>query len=260
MRVRSADVRAAWGWRLLLIAAVAAIWEAAGRLGWVDPELLPPLSKIFVALWRLLEDTGFRSDLWITIAECLIAFAIVAPLGLASGFLLGERPRLEKLFGPALQLLMTVPKSVFLPVFILLFGIGLQEKIIFAVALAYFIVVPTGIAAVHAVPRGLVVAARAFGASRRQVYTQIYLPAVTPIILSGARLGLIFTIHGIIFAEMYASSEGIGRRILDWGESFQMQPMLAAVLLVLIVTVALNESMQFIERYTRSRLSLGAKS
>lgn len=248
------------GWRLVLIAAVAALWELAGRSAWVDPDLLPPLSKIVAALWGLLQDPRYRADLWITLGECLLAFAIVAPLGLACGFVLGERPRLERLFAPALQLLMTVPKSIFLPVFILLFGIGVQEKVIFAVALAYFIVVPTGIAAVHSVPRGLVTAARAFGATRRQIYTQIYVPAVTPIILGGARLGLIFAIHGIIFAEMYASSEGIGRRILDWGEAFQMRPMLATVLLILAVTVALNESMQFVERYARSRLSLGVRS
>jgi NitT/TauT family transport system permease protein len=86
----------------------------------------------------------------------------------------------------------------------------------------------------------------------------IYLPAAAPLIVSGLRLALIFTIHGIIFAEMYASSEGIGRRILDWGEAFQMEPLLATVLLVLIVTMALNESMQLIEARVRTRLSLGA--
>ena len=59
---------------------------------------------------------------------------------------------------------------------------------------------------------------------------------------------------------MYASSEGIGRRILDWGEAFQMRPMLAAVLLVLFITVLLNESMQLVETRARSRLALRADS
>ena len=83
------------------------------------------------------------------------------------------------------------------------------------------------------------------------------MPAVAPLIVSGLRLALIFSIHRIIFAEMYASSEGIGRRILDWGEAFQMQPLLATVLLVLIATVAVNESMQLIEARARARLRLG---
>ena len=193
----------------------------------------------------------------VTLLACALAFAIVAPLALASGFMLGETPAWERRTAPALALLMTTPKSVFLPVFILMFGIGFAEKIIFAIALAYFIVVPTGLAAAKSVPRGLIMVAQAAGATRRQIYMHIYVPAVAPLIVSGLRLALIFSIHGIIFAEMYASSEGIGRRILDWGEAFQMQPLLATVLLVLIATVAVNESMQLIEARARARLRLG---
>ena len=243
-----------------MVAASAVAWELAARLHWVDPELLPPLSLVLATLWQLMGDATFRADMGVTLAECLVAFVIVAPAGLVCGFLLGEAPALERLFAPSLQLLMTVPKSIFLPVFILLFGIDFPEKVIFAVVLAYFIVVPTGLAAAKSVPRGLIMVAHAAGATRPQIYAQIYLPAVTPLILSGLRLGLIFTIHGIIFAEMYASSEGVGRRILDWGEAFQMRPMLAAVLLVLVVTVLLNESMQLIETHARSRLHLRAES
>jgi NitT/TauT family transport system permease protein len=208
--------------------------------------------------WRLLGEADFRTDIRVTLLECAVAFAIVTPLALASGFVLGESPVWERRTAPALAILMTTPKSVFLPVFILVFGIDFPEKVIFAVALAYFIVVPTGLAAAKSVPQGLIMVARAAGAARRQVYMHIYVPAVAPLVVAGLRLSLIFTIHGIIFAEMYASSEGIGRRILDWGEAFQMEPLLATVLLVLIVTVALNESMQLIEARMRTRLRSGA--
>jgi ABC-type nitrate/sulfonate/bicarbonate transport system permease component len=256
-------VSEAWivrGWWLLIVASAALAWELAARLHWADPELLPPLSLVLATLWQLLGDPAFRSDVEVTLMECAVAFLIVAPVGLICGFILGETPRLERLFAPTLQLLMTIPKSIFLPVFILLFGIDFPEKVIFAVALAYFIVVPSGLAAAKSVPRGLIMVAHAAGATRAQVYGHVYLPAVTPLILGGARLALIFTIHGIIFAEMYASSQGIGRRVLDWGESFQMRPMLATVLLILLVTVLLNESMQLIEARARSRLSLRAQT
>jgi NitT/TauT family transport system permease protein len=256
-------VSEAWivrGWWLLIVAGAALAWELAARLQWADPELLPPLSLVLATLWQLLGDPAFRSDIEVTLLECAVAFLIVAPVGLICGFILGETARLERLFAPALQLLMTIPKSIFLPVFILLFGIDFPEKVIFAVVLAYFIVVPSGLAAAKSVPRGLIMVAHAAGATRAQVYGHVYLPAVTPLILGGARLALIFTIHGIIFAEMYASSQGIGRRVLDWGESFQMRPMLATVLLILVVTVLLNESMQLIEARARLRLSLRAQA
>jgi ABC-type nitrate/sulfonate/bicarbonate transport system permease component len=245
-RVRSGQV--------LIIAALALAWEVASRTRMVDPDVLPPLSHVVVILWRLLHDGDFLADMRITATECVLAFAIVAPLGLAAGFLVGESQKIEQAFGGPLALLMSVPKSVFLPVFVLMFGIGLVEKVVFAVVLAFFIVVPSGIAAVHAVPRGLVTVARAFGATRTQIYGRIYLPAMAPVIVGGIRLGLIFVVHGVVFAEMYGATGGIGRSILSWGEAFEMDYLLAAVLLVLVATVAVNETIQAVETHMRSRM------
>lgn len=244
--------------RIVIVIALAVIWESASRMGLVDPDVLPPLSKVLTVLAKLLHDERFLTDMQVTGFECLVAFAIVAPLGLAIGFLIGESRRVERVLGGPFQLLMTVPKSVFLPVFVLMFGIGIAQKVIFAVVLAFFIVVPTGIAAVHSVPRGLLTAARSFGATRLQIYTRIYLPAMAPLVLSGARLGLIFVVHGVIFAEMYGATDGIGRSILNWGEAFQMDYLLAAVLLVLAFTMALNSAMQALENLARERTGAAA--
>lgn len=246
-----------WVWRILIVGTMILAWEFASPLGWMDADLLPPFSRVMAEIGSLLANERFRHDIYVTVFSCLSAFIIVVPLGLACGFVLGESQAADKSFGPLLQLLMTVPKSVFLPLFILFFGIGIPQKVVFAVVLAFFIVVPTGRAAVHSVPRGLVVAARSFGANRFQIYRDIYAPAAAPLVMSGVRLGLIFSIHGVIFAEMYASWEGIGRHILTWGESYQMTPLLAAVSLILIATVILNESMQLVETQLRKRLSAG---
>src|SRR5882672_9924167 len=177
--------------RLLTLAVVALAWEAEGRLQWVDPDFLPPLSKVLATLWRLLHDAQFLTDIRVTAVEWLFAFAIVTPLALGCGFVIGESQRLERTLGPALQVLLTVPKSIFLPVFVLMLGIGFAQKVAFAVAIAFFIVVPTGIAAVHSVPQALVTAVHSFGATRAQLYTRVYLPAMAPLILGGVRLGLI---------------------------------------------------------------------
>ena len=150
---------------LVLVAALAALWEAASRFGFADPRLLPPLSDVLRVLAGLLQDARFRGDLGITLSEIAVAFAIVGPLGLAVGFFLGESLAAYRMFAPALHLLLSIPKSIFLPVFIFAFGIGFLQKVIFAVTLAFFIVVLSGIAAARSVPTGLVTAARSFGAT-----------------------------------------------------------------------------------------------
>jgi NitT/TauT family transport system permease protein len=164
----------------------------------------------------LLHQPRFLADLGYTVLEVVIAFLIVAPLALAVGFFLGENERAERVFGPGLNLMIAVPKSVFLPVFILALGIGLTQKVVFAMSLAFFVIVPSAIAAVHSIPKALVTAARSFGAGRRQMYLHIYAPAMAPVVLGG--LHAIPSVRRAV-AEMRASSMGIGRRIFAWGES-----------------------------------------
>ena len=242
---------------LMLGLAIAALWEAASRGGWVSSRLLPPFSDVMGVLWGLLQDPRFLADLGMTLGEIGVAFAIVGPLGLGVGFWLGESPAAYRVLGPVLNLLLSIPKSIFLPIFIFAFGIGFGQKVIYAVTLAFFIVALSGIAAARSVPEGLVTAARAFGATRRQIYLEIYLPAMEPLILEGLRMGLIFTITGVLVAEMYGSPRGIGRVIFAWGESYRMAELLAAVVLVVVMTVLLNEIMRAIEDARRARRRSG---
>ena len=149
--------------------------------------------------------------------EVAVAFLVAAPLAVSTGFLLGERVHLAEAFNPVVHFILAVPQSIFLPVFILAFGIGFLEKVLFGVTHAYFVILINSFAAVRSVPRPLIAAARVFGATHAQIYTRIYLPAMLPLILTGLRLGMIFCIIGVLLAEMYASRRGIGRLIFGWG-------------------------------------------
>ena len=238
---------------LLFLAVLAAVWEAASRSGLADPRLLPPFSDVVRVLAGLLQDERFRGDLGVTLSEIAVAFAIVGPLGIGVGFFLGESLPAYRMFAPALHLLLSIPKSIFLPVFIFAFGIGFLQKVIFAVTLAFFIVVLSGIAAARSVPAGLTTAARSFGATRLQIYLRIYLPAMEPLIIEGLRMGLIFTVTGVLLAEMYGAPRGIGRVIFAWGEMLRMRELFAGVLLVVVATIIGNEILRSIEEFRRAR-------
>ncbi|MFN4281624.1 MAG: ABC transporter permease [Alphaproteobacteria bacterium] len=238
-----------WG----VVATLAALWETASQQKWVDPQLLPPLSKVLSTLQTMLGNASFQRDMLTTLGEVAAAFALVAPIGIGFGFFLGERRKLYKAVAPSIHLILAIPKSIFLPIFIMGLGIGFGQKVAFAVALAVFIVLINAIAAVHSVPQGLITAARAMGATPRQIYLRIYIPAMLPLIIGGLRMGLIFTVTGVLLAEMYAAQRGIGRAIFAWGESYQMAQLLAAVLLVVTVTIVFNELLQLCESYTRRR-------
>jgi ABC-type nitrate/sulfonate/bicarbonate transport system permease component len=222
-------------------------WELTARLVVVDADLLPPASQVCAILWHFLHDPRFIADLALTANEVAVAFLVAAPLAISTGFLLGERVHLAEAFNPVVHFILAVPQSIFLPVFILAFGIGFLEKVLFGITHAYFVILVNSFAAVRSIPRPLVSAARVFGATRTQIYARIYLPAMLPLILTGLRLGMIFCIIGVLLAEMYASRRGIGRLIFTWGEGYQIPELLAGIVLVSVLTITVNETMRFAE-------------
>lgn len=242
--------------RLLQLAALAsflAAWELACRVGEVDPRVLPAFSGVMVTLLELGNSGTFLGHVSITATRVMVAFAIGTPLAILAGFYVGERARLNRQLAGPLNLLVAIPQSMLLPMFILIFGVANVQKVVFGITHIFFVLMLTTIAAVHSVPANLVLAARSFGANSTQIYRQIYLPAMLPLLVAGMRMAMVFDVVGILLAEMYASQSGIGFLMMRWGEDYKMRELIAGVLLVAVVTVAFNELMRAWESWLGSR-------
>jgi ABC-type nitrate/sulfonate/bicarbonate transport system permease component len=226
---------------------LALLWELLARRGVLDASLTPAPSTILEALLTLVRRPEVLTSLGVTAWEVLAAFAIAAPVGLLFGILLVEVTFLGDLFRPLVNFLFGVPKSIFLPVFILIFGVSIPQKIAFAVFTTLFVVITGGIAAVESVPRDLVTVSRVYGATRGQVVREIYLPAMAPILLESARLGMIFNITAVLLCEIYGARDGIGYRIASWGENVQMPQLYAALVIVAVAAVIVNEALRAVE-------------
>src|SRR5690242_288949 len=252
--------------RLIVAAAILALfalWEGLARLGLVDPSLAPAPSVVAAALARLAGRPEVLASLGVTAWEVAAAFLLATPLGLGLGFLLAEVPALGALFRPLVNFLFGVPKSIFLPVFILVFGVSVPQKIAFGVFTTIFVLIVGGIAAVQSVPPELITVSRAYGASRAQIAREIYLPAMAPILLESARLGMVFNITAVLLCEIYGARDGIGYRIASWGENLQMPQLYAALVIVAAAAVAVNEALRAVESRLgawRERASAGPSS
>lgn len=235
----------------LIVAAVVlglfGLWEALVRAGRIDASLAPAPSTIVESLIRLAGRPEVRASLGVTAWEVLAAFLVALPLGLLLGFLLAEVPLLGSLFRPLVNFLFGVPKSIFLPVFILVFGVSIPQKIAFGVFTTVFVLITGGIAAVQSVPPELITVSRVYGASRGQIIREIYLPAMAPILLESARLAMVFNITAVLLCEIYGARDGIGYRIAAWGENLQMPQLYAALVIVAAAAVAVNEALRAVE-------------
>jgi len=233
--------------QIAFVALAIALWAAGSQVGAFDPTLLPPPAKVAVALESLLRSADFRADSLDTITRVIAAFILGAPIALAAGFIMGENIAVGRSLSPIFNLVLSVPQSIFLPLFVLLFGLGFTEKLIFGITHVFFVVAVNAMAAVRQVPHGQVMLAHSFGASRFRIYRSIYLPAMAPQVVTGLRLGIIFDIIGILLAEMYASRSGLGVLLLRWGESYAVDKLMAATVLISVATIVINESMRIWE-------------
>jgi NitT/TauT family transport system permease protein len=233
--------------RLLIIAAAALTWELLSRFHVVSPRFLPALSDVATTLWAILQRPDTLTDIGITLSEVAAGFSIAVLIGTALGACIAESRYLAITLKPLLFFLLSIPKAIFLPLFILAVGIGMPAKIAFGAFSGVFVVVMNTAAAVESVRQDHITAARAWGASRPQIFRYIYLPSMLPVMLETLRLTMIFNFTGVVLAEMYASRSGLGFLIVSWGENFQMRQLLAGVLLVGTLAIIINETIRWIE-------------
>jgi ABC-type nitrate/sulfonate/bicarbonate transport system permease component len=233
--------------RIAIIVAILALWEFLSRSAIVNPRLLPSASETLATLGDLLQRASVRSDLAITASEVLAAFLLAVPFGALIGYLIAENRYFADVVKPLLFFAFSIPKSIFLPMFILVFGVGFAQKVGFGFFSTIFIVIMSTTTAVESVKMEYLTVARSYGATSAQTAFRVYLPSMLPVLLEALRISMIFNLTGVILAEMYASRDGIGHQIATWGENFQMKQLLAGVVLIAAIAMSFNELVRWVE-------------
>ena len=233
--------------RLALLALVLAAWQLLPSRGLVNPLLLPPLGDVLQMLGELVQRAQVREALAVSAAEVLLAFLIAVPLGALLGVLIAEHDYLGEVFKPALFVVFAIPKSIFLPLFILVLGVSFQQKVAYAAFTTTFVVLMSAAAAVESVKQDYLLVARSYGATQLQLVTRVYVPSMLPLLLETLRISMIFNFTGVLIAEMYASRTGIGHLIASWGENFQMKQLFAGVILLAAAAILFNETLRWME-------------
>ena len=226
---------------------VLAAWEWLPRWAIVNAELLPPLSDVLAMFFTMLGRSQVQEAIGVTTGEVVLAFMFAVPIGAGVGVLVAESEYFGQIFRPMLFYVFSIPKSIFLPMFILVFGIGFEQKVAYAAFSTVFIVIMSAAAAVESVKADHVLVARSYGATRTQVLTRVYVPSMLPFLLEALRISMIFNFTGVMIAEMYASRSGIGQLIASWGENFQMPQLFAGVVLLAAAAIGFNEAVRWLE-------------
>lgn len=232
---------------IALFAVLIIVWEVVARLKLVNPILLPAASAVFLELINLLGQTNTWRAIGVTALETFVSFFIAVPAGVLIGLFLAESRYWGAVLKPLFYFAFSIPKSIFLPMFILAIGIGVGQKIAFGVFSTIFIVLMSITAAVESVTGKHRLVAECYGATKKQIALYVYLPSMLPAILEMLRLAMIFNFTGIILAEMYVSRAGIGNLLERWGQNYMLPQLLAGVVIVSCAAIVFNESLRALE-------------
>jgi ABC-type nitrate/sulfonate/bicarbonate transport system permease component len=226
-----------WGLQVISIAAVLAVWEGVARLGWVDPLFVPAPSAVAGAVGRIGKVAA--TALADTLAKTAVAYAMAVVLGVGAGLVIGSSPFLSRILSPFVTVLYGIPKILVLPWIVLLLGFGAVPAVVYGAIHAFFPILVLVMGGVRDVDRHLLMVARAFGARPGQLYLKVILPAVVPAVLAGMRLGVVFSLLGVLIVEMFAGLRGMGAIMGSLANGFQAPELFAATGLVSAASILL---------------------
>ena len=223
------------------------LWYLATTRWKVSPLLLPNPVRVLADFWEILRTGEFIGDLRVTLGELAAAFAISATSGVIVGYLLSRSQYRIRVFEPLFSAIYSVPIILFLPLYVLFFGLGPASKIALGATISFFPIALNTIAGFGYVDKVLVTAARSMGASDVQLFRYVLLPAAFPIILTGMRMGFTVALLSIIGSETIASLAGLGHRIVHLAEGMEMAQMFAYIIFVVAIAAFLNTVVSTLE-------------
>lgn len=238
-----------WILKMLPVLIVVAIWECIARGGLVNTDVLPRFSRVVVAGWDWLKSGQVWFNLWASFYRALVGLVAGSAVGIAVGILMARSRLARDIIDPFVTLTFPLPKTAFIPIALLWFGVG-DASTIFLVFLSTL--VPMIISSYHgarAIPEQFIWSARAMGASHLRVLTSIIIPATLTYVVNGLRIALAFSIVIALSSEMVAAYDGMGKFISIFSENGNYDYMFAAILIVVGVAFLIDRGVLWLSSH-----------
>ncbi len=246
-------------WQLALLVLLFGFWHVMTKPGLVPPFMFEndrqaafffgePV-QIFGVIWAwFVADADIYRHLWVTLAETVMAFAIGAAGGLAGGLWLALSPMAASILDPYIKAMNAMPRIILAPIFAVWFGLGMGSKVALGVTLVFFIVFFNVYQGVKEVSPVILANARMLGASQKQLLRHVYLPSATSWVFSSLHTSVGLAFVGAVVGEYLGSSQGVGYLILQAEGSFDINTVMAGILVLTAFALALDEMVGAIEK------------
>ncbi|MCC7449399.1 MAG: ABC transporter permease [Anaerolineae bacterium] len=247
---------------VVTLIALIVLWEVLVAIDAtpIGRRVIPAPSEVVDAMIRTQESLLTR-HIPQTMAETLIGLAIALVLGVGLAALLDFSALLKRAVYPLLVISQTIPIVAIAPVLILIFGFGIEPKVVVVVLFCFFPIAVATIDGLTATDPDLVALLRAMGASRGQVWRKVRLPAALPSLFSGLRIAATYSVTGAIFGEYITSQYGLGQYLRSAFSTGRTDQAFVPIIITAVLSIGLVAVVAVVERvmlpwfYTEARES-----
>jgi ABC-type nitrate/sulfonate/bicarbonate transport system permease component len=231
--------------RLGFLLLVLALWWAAARSA--PSGLFASPAAVAAALVGLVAEGRLAPALAESLSVYLSGTGAAIVFGIALGALMGTIRPVGRMLDVYVHALAATPRVAFIPLIIVMLGLGFQAKILIVFLGAVMPVILNAYAGVRAADPDLVEMARATGASRRRILLHVVLPGALPFLVTGVRIGATIGLINTVVAELYTAVSGLGGLLALYGSRFQMADYLAVVVVLALIGVSMTEGLRLVE-------------
>jgi NitT/TauT family transport system permease protein len=225
------------------------LWELVFRLKLVNPLFISAPSRVVLASISLIKDGTLFQHLLTSGTEFVLGYGAAIVIGFPIGIMLGWFKLANASFGPFVSAMQATPRVALMPLFIIWFGLGITSKIVVVLLSAIFPLIVNLQVAMSTIDADLVRVARSYGATRWQIFRSVALPTSVPFLITGLRLAAGRGLLGVIVAEVFGGSQGIGYMIQYAGSTFQTDKVFAGVLVVAATGITLDYTLERLGRH-----------
>ncbi|GAA3773364.1 ABC transporter permease [Streptomyces coacervatus] len=230
-----------WAGRLVLAAIVIGGWQAFTTWGIVDKFFFGQptgIAKRLVDLFQHGTENGsYYADIWTTVQEALIGFALGTVSGVVFGIALGQSRYLSEVLGPYIKVVNAIPRIVLGSIFMIAFGIGTLPKVLLAAVLVFFIVFFNAFQGVREVDRNILANAKVLGASQLQIIRHVIVPSALTWIIASLHSAFGFAIVGALVGEVLGAQKGLGLVIKTAQDNFDPDGVFATMVVIAVIVL-----------------------
>jgi NitT/TauT family transport system permease protein len=228
-------------------AVILAVWEAAVRLGWVNPFFVSQPSAIAASLIRAARSGELWHNFAVSFHEFVIGYGLSVVGGIVAGVLAGRFRTVEYALDPFLWFLYSAPLVAFYPIFVLWFGLGVPTVIAITFMLSVPQIAANTLHGIQNVNPALIRAARSFGATELDLFWKIILPGSLPVVIAGLRLGIGRALMGVVVGELFGATAGLGFSISYYGALLKTTDMIASLLVIVFLGILCTQGLSALE-------------